>query len=267
MSVFCGMHLMNFGLFIWIFSLDCFLFFYSTRYSFSLFSEDVSGTSFSTPYVAAVAAKVWAARPECTHEQIRTALILSALPLYAQGDKSETVPNIEHGYGMARAKDMYDYILDNMPEPCGDLQRTTTSAPTTADPTESPTTSAPTEPEATPNPTDTPTTSEPTEEPTPDPTPEPTEFPTTAEPTVTQCKEFKEFCERDNECCEGFICRRISTDPTDPTMCRMIPDETKVKMSTEDGECRGGSAAGCSTRRKLFLRGDRGKSGLIHDSG
>ena len=206
--------------------------------------------------MSAVAAKVWAARPKCTHEQIRTALTKSALPLYAKGDNSKTIPNVEHGYGMVQAKDMYDYIMENMPRPCGDIEAGETPVPT-PEPTRAPTTQEPTEPEATPRPT---------KEPTPDPTPEPTESPTTAEPTMTQCKEFKEFCERDSECCEGFICRRISTDPKDPTMCRMIPDETKVKISTEDGECRGGSAAGCNRRRKLFLRGDIGKSGLLHDS-
>ena len=88
----------------------------------------VSGTSFATPFVSAVAAKVWAARPQCTNEQIRTALIESALPLYAEGDdEGKTIPNIEYGYGLVQAKAMYDFILRNMPRPCGDADLTSES--------------------------------------------------------------------------------------------------------------------------------------------
>lgn len=103
----------------------------------------VSGTSFSTPFVAAVAAKLWAARPACTNEEIREALVNSAFPLYAQGDNKQKIPNKEHGYGLVQAQEAYSYIIENMEEPCGEAN--IKESPTLTPPvSESPTLTPPT---------------------------------------------------------------------------------------------------------------------------
>jgi subtilisin family serine protease len=70
------------------------------------------GTSMSTAYVSGVAAKIWAARPQCTNEQIKEALFATAL------DVGEPGKDDFFGHGVVQALDAYNYLL-RQPEPCG----------------------------------------------------------------------------------------------------------------------------------------------------
>jgi serine protease len=197
-----------------------------------------TGTSFSTPYVAGVAAKVWAARPDCTNDQIRTALRNTARPV------ENAVPNDRTGYGIVQAVDAYNYILGNFAAPCGG------GFAVDLDPTPDPT------PDPSPDPTPDPS-PDPTPDPSPDPSPDPTADPT---PTglQTACAGDLEDCETANDCCSGQECRRISADPTVPWACRRVvssQDKGDFKLARV-GYCRGGVGSGCPTdsgvnRRKL----------------
>ena len=69
-----------------------------------------SGTSMATPTVAGAAALVWSNHPSCTGEEIRAALKASAQDIGAAG------PDVDFGYGIAKAKDTSDYLTAN---PCG----------------------------------------------------------------------------------------------------------------------------------------------------
>lgn len=62
------------------------------------------GTSMATPHVSAVAAMVWAAKPECTATQIRNSLNLSAL------DKGTAGRDSRFGFGIVQAKAAVDRI-------------------------------------------------------------------------------------------------------------------------------------------------------------
>ncbi|WP_298830474.1 S8 family serine peptidase [uncultured Piscinibacter sp.] len=62
------------------------------------------GTSMATPHVSAVAALVWAMRPECTASQLRSSLNLSALDLGPAGRDNK------FGYGLVQAKAAVDRI-------------------------------------------------------------------------------------------------------------------------------------------------------------
>lgn len=62
------------------------------------------GTSMATPHVSGVAALVWSHFPQCTGDQIRTALISSAEDLGAPGHDNS------YGYGLVQAKAMYDQL-------------------------------------------------------------------------------------------------------------------------------------------------------------
>ena len=103
-----------------------------------------TGTSMATPHVSGVAAKIWAARPECTSDQVQEALIETARKLDGQkgGDRDD-----RYGYGLVQAFDAYEYLLA-MDRPCGlGPPSASPSDPPTPSPTDSPTfspTSSPT---------------------------------------------------------------------------------------------------------------------------
>jgi subtilisin family serine protease len=69
----------------------------------------MDGTSMATPAVAGVAALVWSNFPECTGQEIRTALKASALDSGASGH------DVYFGYGITQAKAAADFITNN---PC-----------------------------------------------------------------------------------------------------------------------------------------------------
>jgi subtilisin family serine protease len=73
------------------------------EYTYSFFS----GTSMATPHVAAAAAIVWSHFPECTNHQIRYALAMTAQ------DRGSAGCDYDYGYGIVKAKDAYDWLLQN----------------------------------------------------------------------------------------------------------------------------------------------------------
>ena len=66
----------------------------------------MSGTSMATPHVSAVAALVWSHYPECSAEDIRSALTASSLDIGAKGYDYRT------GYGMVQANAAMQYLAD-----------------------------------------------------------------------------------------------------------------------------------------------------------
>lgn len=76
----------------------------------------VSGTSMACPYVAGVAAKIWAARPMCTNTQIWQALIATARDLGSKGRDDE------FGHGLVQANEAYNHLL-RQEHPCGSVGR------------------------------------------------------------------------------------------------------------------------------------------------
>ena len=74
--------------------------------------QSVSGTSMSAAHVSALAAKLWAARPQCSSAQIREALETTALDLGPPGRDDE------YGHGLVQGIDAYHYLL-SLPAPCG----------------------------------------------------------------------------------------------------------------------------------------------------
>jgi serine protease len=76
--------------------------------------SEYDGTSMASPHVAGVAAKIWAARPQCTNEQVREALQSTALDL---GDVGR---DDMFGFGLVQAVDAYNYLLAFGP-PCGEI--------------------------------------------------------------------------------------------------------------------------------------------------
>jgi hypothetical protein len=58
----------------------------------------------ATPHVSAVAARVWSYFPQCTSEEIRTSLKLSAMDIGDPGRDDKT------GTGLVQAKAAYDRI-------------------------------------------------------------------------------------------------------------------------------------------------------------
>ena len=66
----------------------------------------------ASPHVAAVAARIWSVRPECTNEQVREAIEETALDL---GDPGV---DVYYGKGLVQAEKAYIYLL-NLPQPCG----------------------------------------------------------------------------------------------------------------------------------------------------
>ncbi|GAX17229.1 hypothetical protein FisN_10Lh083 [Fistulifera solaris] len=74
--------------------------------------KSLSGTSMASPHVVGVAAKIWAARPDCSNLQVREALEATALDLGSRGK------DIFYGHGLVQAADAYEYLL-TLPAPCG----------------------------------------------------------------------------------------------------------------------------------------------------
>ena len=74
--------------------------------------KSLSGTSMASPHVVGVAAKIWAARPDCTNLQIREAIENTAKDLGSSGK------DIFYGHGLVQAADAYQYLL-TLPPPCG----------------------------------------------------------------------------------------------------------------------------------------------------
>jgi len=79
--------------------------------------EFKSGTSMAAPHVAGTAARMWAARRQCTRAQIREALEVKAL------DRGATGRDNEYGHGVVQAVEAYRYLQD-LPPPCGDVPAT-----------------------------------------------------------------------------------------------------------------------------------------------
>ena len=71
----------------------------------------------AAPHVAGAAAKIWAARPECTNAQIQEALLKTAVPL--GNNRNNQLRNDEYGYGLVQTVDAYNYLVENFDAPCG----------------------------------------------------------------------------------------------------------------------------------------------------
>jgi serine protease len=72
----------------------------------------LSGTSMAAPHVSGAIAKIWAARPKCTKDQVRTAIFETAL------DLGESGRDDDYGEGMVQVVKAYDYLM-SLPSPCG----------------------------------------------------------------------------------------------------------------------------------------------------
>eukprot|EP00578_Thalassiosira_sp_NH16_P010537 CAMPEP_0181112464 /NCGR_PEP_ID=MMETSP1071-20121207/19828_1 /TAXON_ID=35127 /ORGANISM="Thalassiosira sp., Strain NH16" /LENGTH=808 /DNA_ID=CAMNT_0023196437 /DNA_START=68 /DNA_END=2494 /DNA_ORIENTATION=+ len=66
----------------------------------------LSGTSMATPFVAGVAALVWGYFPQCSNQQIRNVLALSAKSMVANSKGC----NRRTGFGLIQAKDAFDML-------------------------------------------------------------------------------------------------------------------------------------------------------------
>jgi serine protease len=64
--------------------------------------EFLQGTSMASPHVAGACAKLWAARPQCTNQQIRKAVESTAIVKWYGGK------NVETGNGVVQIKDAYE---------------------------------------------------------------------------------------------------------------------------------------------------------------
>ena len=183
----------------------------------------LSGTSFSAPYVAAIAARIWARNPHCSNEQVRSSLRDTAMRL------GNGVPNQEFGYGLVQAVFAYNSLVNkncNKPTPYP-------TPPPTRPPTPPPTRG-------------------PTPSPSRMPTNVPSILPTAApsmEPTET-CQKRLFFCNRDEDCCRGLVCAIDSLETPQNWVCRANTDSgmrNKPRLSQMDNsQCRGGFAGGCS---------------------
>jgi len=73
------------------------------------------GTSMAVPHVVAAAALVWSYFPECSNNEIRYALAITA------SDQGKKGCDWDYGYGIVKAKDAYDWLLSKqkLREPCG----------------------------------------------------------------------------------------------------------------------------------------------------
>ncbi|MDP4535462.1 S8 family serine peptidase [Alkalimonas collagenimarina] len=74
----------------------------------------MSGTSMASPHVAGVAALVWSHFPDCSNDEIRSALGASAEDLGAPGRDTS------YGWGLVQAKDAFDYLTTHGCEGSGD---------------------------------------------------------------------------------------------------------------------------------------------------
>ena len=64
----------------------------------------MSGTSMATPAAAGVAGVVWSAYPQCSNQQIRSALARTARDLGPKGRDEQ------FGFGMVQAQAALDYL-------------------------------------------------------------------------------------------------------------------------------------------------------------
>ena len=206
-----------------------------------------SGTSYACPFVAAIAARIWAANPRCDNSHVREALRESAQRL------GNSIPNDETGYGLVQAKAAFNYLRETIG--CG----VPTAEPSSA-PTKLPSASPSSLPSGTPS-------QSPSKEPTFTPSGAPSGFPTklpsvapsnhpsvapSSHPTETptiDCLQHLEPCTADKYCCEGFSCLRMSSDDDDSWACRRETEQlfnTKPRLAAYDGgRCRGGNAGNC----------------------
>jgi subtilisin family serine protease len=82
----------------------------STSASITIGTSDyglMSGTSMATPAVSGIAALVWSNHPECTGEEIRSALKATA------EDQGTAGNDVYFGYGIVKAKAADDYLTQN----------------------------------------------------------------------------------------------------------------------------------------------------------
>ena len=84
---------------------------------FSGYSDNSLNRSMASPHVAGAAARIWAARPDCTNAQIQEALFNTAMSL-GSNNKNE-LKNDEFGHGLVQVVDAYNYLVDNFDAPCG----------------------------------------------------------------------------------------------------------------------------------------------------
>lgn len=66
----------------------------------------------ATPHVSGAIARIWAALPGCTSDQVKEALYSTAK------DLGETGKDNYFGYGLLQTEDAYNY-LNSLPPPCG----------------------------------------------------------------------------------------------------------------------------------------------------
>ncbi|KAL3934324.1 MAG: hypothetical protein SGBAC_009934 [Bacillariaceae sp.] len=206
-----------------------------------------SGTSYACPFVAAIAARIWAVNPRCRNTHIREALQASTRPL------GNFVPNDEYGYGLVQTLTAYDYLVDQIQ--CG----VPTAEPTPA-PTKFPSTSPSQRPSQVPSqsPSNIPSSIPsvmPSQIPSTVPSIEPSNIPSfvpsstpTESPTIN-CLGHLEACTADLDCCKGFSCLRLSVDDDASWVCRRETEalfNTKPRLGALDGgTCRGGFAGNC----------------------
>ncbi|MFC4700653.1 S8 family serine peptidase [Glaciecola siphonariae] len=69
--------------------------------------RSISGTSMATPHVAGAAALVWSFFRQCSNEQIRNALNVTAK------DKGSAGKDTSYGHGIVQARDAYDFLATN----------------------------------------------------------------------------------------------------------------------------------------------------------
>jgi subtilisin family serine protease len=153
--------------------------------------ETFTGTSFATPYVTGIAAKLMVANPFCNADQIRQALTASAMPL------GNGVPNDEFGFGVVQAWDAHNYIDEFIQTPCGGQA-----------PSATPSVAPSSQPSAVPSlvPSVAPTT-----------TTAPSSVPSMA---PTTCQDDFQVCDDDaNVCCAGLLCLEVSTEDALSTAC------------------------------------------------
>ncbi|KAL7527008.1 hypothetical protein ACHAXR_001756 [Thalassiosira sp. AJA248-18] len=70
----------------------------------------LSGTSMATPYVAGVAALVWGYFPECSNQQIRNVLAVTAKSMADGSGGGVGGCNRRTGFGLVQAKDAFDLL-------------------------------------------------------------------------------------------------------------------------------------------------------------
>lgn len=207
------------------------------------------GTSFACPFVAAIAARIWASNPRCSSKQVRLALRNSAQRL------GNNYPNNEYGYGLVQALDAYNYLSKELG--CGSTAEP--SRRPTRMPTRMPSQSPSHNPSAAPSqsPSHNPSVA-PSQSPSHNPTVTPSHMPSTKPshapssfPTPVPCLEYMQLCIVDDNCCDEHFCRPMYPGIADSWVCRKEDKsllQTKPRLASVDGSCRGGYAGGCNAQ-------------------